>query len=94
MMLWLPTARLLVLHDAVRGVPLSVPAEQPASALPPSVKVTLPVGFVPVTVAVKVTLVPAVAGFGALVSVVVVGEGLMTCESGALFEEVLALSPE
>ena len=69
-MLCVPTLRLLVLQLAVRGEPLSVPAVQIAVA--PSVKLTLPVGFAPLTVAVKVTEVPDVAGFGALVSVVVV----------------------
>src|ERR1700720_3046350 len=71
-MLWVPTARLLVLQVAIAGVPLSVPAGQPAMALPPSVKLTLPVGLLPLTVAVKVTLVPTVAGLPELVSVVVV----------------------
>ena len=41
-------------------------------AMPPSVKVTLPVGLLPVTMAVKVTLLPAKAGLPELVSVVVV----------------------
>ena len=67
-MLWTPTARLPVLHEAVRGLPPSVPAGQPVIGLPLSVKVTVPVGLLPETVAVKVTLVPAVAGFGAPVS--------------------------
>src|SRR6266566_3437284 len=71
-MLWVPTARLMVLQAAVAGLPLSVPAGQPAMALPPSVKLTLPVGFVPLTVAVNVTLLPTVAGLPELVSVVVV----------------------
>jgi hypothetical protein len=40
--------------------------------VPPSVKFTLPVGAVPVTDAVKVTLAPTVEGFSELRSVVVV----------------------
>jgi hypothetical protein len=73
--LCVPTLNALVLHEAVRGVPLNVPAAQ--IALPPSVKLTVPVGLLPVTVAVKVTLLPAVAGLGALVSVVVVAAALV-----------------
>ena len=58
------------------GVPLSVPAAQTAIAVS-SVKVTLPVGLLPVTVAVKVTLLPASAGLPELVSVVVVAVDAM-----------------
>ena len=47
----------------------------PVSDVAISVKLTLPVGFVPVTVAVKVTAVPTVAGLPELVSVVVVAVG-------------------
>ncbi len=58
---------------------IALPAEsatalQPASALPPSLKLTLPVGPAPVTVAVKATLVPALAGLLPLDSTVVVGD--------------------
>ena len=38
--------------------PTSATALQPLIALPPSVKLTLPVGALPVTVAVKLTLAP------------------------------------
>ena len=48
-------------------------APQPATVLPASVKFTVPVGAVPVTLAVNVTLAPSVDGFAELVSVVVVG---------------------
>ena len=92
-MLCAPTARLLVLQVTVRVLPVPTSAAGAQIALPPSVKLTLPVGLVPVTVAVKVTLLPTVAGVGALPSVVVVGGGLMTCESGALFDDVLLVSP-
>src|SRR6478736_3155822 len=70
-MAWLPTLRLLMWQTALPA--LSTTALQPASALPPSLKLTLPVGPAPVTVAVKDTLVPALAGLLALVSTVVVG---------------------
>ena len=55
---WLPALKLLVLHAAVRvlPIPLRATAAQPAIDVPPSVKLTLPVGFVPVTVAVNVTV--------------------------------------
>src|SRR6478736_5755470 len=70
-MAWLPTLSLLMWQSALPA--LSTTALQPASALPPSLKLTLPVGPAPVTVAVKDTLVPALAGLLALVSTVVVG---------------------
>ena len=72
---WVPTLNPLVLHAAVRALPLPTTetAPHPEIVAPPSVKLTLPVGFVPVTVAMKITLVPAVAGLPELVSVVVVG---------------------
>jgi hypothetical protein len=53
-------------------LPASATAEHPESDVPPSVKLTLPVGLVPVTVAVKVTLAPTVEGLAELASVVVV----------------------
>src|SRR2546429_1446472 len=76
-MLWAPTARLLVLQAAVLLLPepMSATALHPASGAPPSAaKLTLPVGFVPATVAVNVTLLPTVAGLPELVSVVLVGD--------------------
>ena len=74
-MLWLPTVRLLVLQVAVLllPVPESTAAPQPPIGVPPSVKLTLPVGALPVTVAVKVTPAPSVDGLSELESVVVVG---------------------
>src|SRR3954453_22990653 len=48
---------------------------QPLTGLPASVKLTVPVGALPVTVAVKVTLLPAVAGLGAPIKAVDVGVG-------------------
>ena len=63
-MLWVPAVRAEVEHVAVRVLPLpvSATAEQPAIDVPPSLKLTLPVGATPVTVAVNVTLAPTVDG--------------------------------
>ena len=90
-MLWVPTARLLVLQVAVP--PLSATALQPLIALPPSVKLTLPVGALPVTVAVKVTLAPTVDGLSELDTVVVVATAFTTCASAALTEAALLPLP-
>ena len=51
----------LVLQVAVRLLPLpaSATALQPLIEAPPSLKLTVPVGALPVTVAVRVTLAPA-----------------------------------
>ena len=72
-MLWLPMARLLEEQVAVLLLPLPVrgTAAQPLRAVPPSVKATLPVGALPVTVAVKVTLLPTTAGLAELAMVAV-----------------------
>src|SRR5438132_5176897 len=71
---WVPALKLLLLHAAVRVLPLPLraTAAQPAIDTPPSLKLTLPVGFDPTTVAVKVTLAPCGAGLSELVRVVVV----------------------
>ena len=71
-MLCVPMPRPLLLHVAVRELPLpdNAAVEQPASGVPPSVKLTLPVGAVPLTVAVKVTPVPTTAGLAELDTVV------------------------
>ena len=63
-----------MLHAAVRVLPLpaSATAEQPLMELAPSMKLTVPVGDVPVTLAVKVTFAPMVEGLLELVSEVVV----------------------
>ena len=73
-MLCVPPVSAAVEHEAVRPFPLpnSEMAEHPASDVPPSVKFTLPVGLVPVTVAVNVTLDPALDGLAELPSVVLV----------------------
>ena len=97
-MLCVATLRLAVEHTAVRTLPLppKAIAEQPAIEMPPSLKLTLPVGAVPVTVAVNVTLAPDRDGFGELASVVVVGvgpPGLTTCDSVLLVDATLPASP-
>ena len=74
-MLCVPALMLLVLHVAILefAAPAgSATAPQPVMVLPPSLKATVPVGAVPVTDAVKVTLAPTVEGFNELESVVVV----------------------
>ena len=71
----MPTARLLRLQLAVPGLPtVSVAVAQPMG-LPPSVKVTLPLGALPVTAAVRVSVVPATAGVPDVDSTVVVAVG-------------------
>src|SRR6266446_10870415 len=96
-MLCVPTERLLVLQTAVLLLPepVSATALHPASGAPPSAaKLTLPVGFVPATVAVNVTVVPTIAGLAELATiVVVVATAVMTCDSGELLEAALAASP-
>src|SRR5947207_72298 len=74
-MLCVPIERLLVLQTAVLllPAPVSATAAQPAIELPPSVKLTVPVGLLPLTIAVKITLALTVAGLSELASVVVVG---------------------
>ena len=61
-MLCVPTASADVEQVAVRVLPLpvSATAAQPAIDAAPSLKLTVPVGAEPVTVAVKVTLVPTI----------------------------------
>jgi hypothetical protein len=66
---------LLVLHVAILELAApagSATAPQPMMVLPPSLKATVPVGAVPATDAVKVTLAPTVEGFTELTSMVVV----------------------
>src|SRR6266446_6482980 len=94
---WVPALKLLVLHAAVRVLPppLSATAAQPAIDVAPSLKLTNPVGLVPVTVAVKVTFVPTIDGFAELLSAVVVAAPplLTTCEKFVLVEPLFVASP-
>ena len=73
-MLCVAAVSALVLHAAVLLLPLptSATAEQPLIEVAPSLKLTLPVGLLPTTVAVKVTVAPAVDGLAELARVVVV----------------------
>lgn len=74
-MLCVPAVSALVMHCAVRVLPdpASATALQPASELPLSVKLIVPVGALPVTLAVNVTDAPIAEGLAELTSVVVVG---------------------
>ena len=73
--LCVPAPSALLVHCAVRVLPepLNTTAPHPATVVPASVKLTVPVGAVPVTLAVNVTLAPSAEGFVELASVVVVG---------------------
>ena len=76
-MLWTPTLSVLVAQLAflLLPLPLSATAPQPViGPLPSALKLTLPVGFAPVTVAVKVTVAPANAGVPDVARAVVVGD--------------------
>jgi hypothetical protein len=90
-----PAARPLVLQPAVFVLPLpeSATAAHPPIVLPPSVKATLPVGALPVTVAVKVTFVPAVDGLSELTRLVVLAALFTVWVSALLVEPALAPSP-
>ena len=95
-MLWVPVPRLLVPQTAVRALvvpPVKATALQPLIVLPPSVKATLPVGAVPVTVAVKVTLVPTTTGLAELANAAVLVALFTVCVSVLLVDPVLPLSP-
>ena len=94
-MLCVPTLSALVAQAAVRTLPLPVreTAEQPESELAPSLKLTVPVGALPVTVAVKVTLVPAVDGVSEVANPLVLVAWLMVWVSVALPDEALEPSP-
>ena len=95
-MLWVPTLRPALLHVAVLlfAAPAgSATAPQPEIALPPSVKATLPVGAVPVTVAVKVTLLPTIDGFAELARVVPLVALLTACTNVVLVDPLLPASP-
>ena len=62
--------------------------------MPSAVKATLPVGALPVTVAVKVTFAPKAAGLDELARLVVLAVLLLTtCDTAALLEPLLPASP-
>src|SRR5437016_4986963 len=94
-MLCIPTARLTVLQVALLlfAVPVgSATAPQPASVTLSAVKATLPVGALPATVAVNVTLATTTDGLAELAKLVLLVV-LTICESVALVETLLAASP-
>jgi hypothetical protein len=95
LMLWVPTLRLLVAQVALRILPepVSATAVQPAIEVVPSKKFTVPVGATPLTVAVKVTLVPAVDGVNELPIPVVLVALLTVWESAVLLDVTFAASP-
>ena len=74
---------------------MTVAAAQPPMDVPLSLKFMLPVGAAPVTVAVNVTLVPAVDGLSELLStvVLVLVTWFTTCDNGALLDAALPESP-
>lgn len=80
---------------AVRTFPLPdrATAEQPPIDVAPSLKLTVPVGLLPVTVAVKVTPVPTMDGVSEVARLVLVPPLLTTCDRVALLEAALLASP-
>ena len=90
-----PAASALVVHFAVRLLPepLSATAEQPPIELVPSLKFTVPVGELPLMVAVKVTAVPAFGEAAEETIAVVLAAMVTTCESAGLVEAALFASP-
>ena len=93
-MLWVPAVRAEVEHAAVRVLPLpvSATAEQPEIDVRPSLKLTLPVGATPMTVAVNVTVAPTVDGVPEVARVVDV-VALTTCDNALLVDATLPASP-
>ena|SRR5207248_11631005 len=73
-MLCVPAVNAPVAHAAVRALPLPerATALQPPIELPPSLKLMVPVGLLPVTVAVKVTVAPLFEGLSELTNTVLV----------------------
>src|SRR5690348_8414023 len=98
-MLCVPALKALVLQVAVLllAVPVgSATAPQPLTVVPSAVKPTLPLGALPVTVAVNVTLAPTSDGLAEGARLVVLAVLLMlltTCASAMLVELLLAASP-
>ena len=94
-MLWVATLKLLVAQVAVRMFPEppSATVAQPVIELAPSLKLTVPVGALPLAVAVNVTLVPAVDGVNELPIDVVEFPVLTVWESTLLLDAAFAASP-
>ena len=83
-----------VVHIDVRVPPEPVrpTAPHPEIATPSLVKATAPVGALPLTDAVNVTLVPTTTGLAEVASVVADAD-LTTCDKGALVDAPLAELP-
>src|SRR5271167_2285367 len=97
-MLWVAAVRLAVLQVALLLLALPVgraTVPQPLSVVPSALKATLPVGALPATVAVKVTLDPTDDGLAELATLVVLAvlPLFTTCDRVALVEPLLAVSP-
>src|SRR5208282_501653 len=95
MMLFVPAARLAELHVTLLlfALPVgSATAAQPLSVVPFAVKPTLPVGALPLTVAVKVTLPPTVDGLTELASVVAVAAMLLMVNVTSSMKVVLSVA--
>ena len=90
-MLWPPTVNADVAQAALPA--LTACAVQPEIALPLFVKPTVPVGALPVIVAVNVTLAPSVDGLPELASVVLLAALPTVCVSAGLVEPALLPSP-
>jgi hypothetical protein len=90
-MLWVPAVRALVAHCA--EPPASGTVAQVLIELVPSLKLTVPEGAAPVTVAVKVTLEPKIDGVPEVTTPVVLIALLIVCESALLFEALFPASP-
>jgi hypothetical protein len=95
-MLCVPFVKAAVLHTAVREFPdpASATAPQPAMLVPASVKFTAPVGALPLTVAVKLTLAPMIEGLAELATPVAVPDVLTVCDRTLLLDALLPASPE
>ena len=94
-MLCAPTASAALAHCAVRlpPNPVSATAEQPLIEFGPSLKLTVPVGALPLTVAVKVTAAPADDGVSEVASEVALVSVPITCDRTELVETALFASP-
>ena len=83
------------MHVAVRmfPLPLNAATEQPLMDMDPSWKLMVPVGELPLTVAVNITLPPTVEGVTDVASPVVLPTPFTVCDSVGLLEAVLPASP-
>ena len=90
----MPVASDEVVHTEVRvpPEPASATAPHPEIVTPSLVNATAPVGALPATDAVNVTLVPLTTGVPD-VATVVVDAALTVCDSGALLDDALPVSP-